>query len=94
MIVDTNGPFSSFAVNLSLNDTGEAVFMASLASGGFGIFTGPDIVTDKVIATGDPLFSSTVTFIGHPVINNSGQIAFVASLADGSIGIYHASPNH
>ncbi len=37
------------------------VFLADLDDGGKGIFTGPDPISDKVIAIGDPLFGSTVT---------------------------------
>lgn len=51
----------------------------------FGIYTGPDRVADKVIATGDSLFGSTVTDLAfdRDGMNNKGQIAFTAHLADG-----------
>ena len=68
--------------------------MASLNTGGFGIFTGPDTITNKVIATGDSLFGSTVTFVAHPVINDPGQVAFRVSLADGTTSIVRADPRH
>ena len=68
--------------------------MAALNSGGFGIFTGSDSLTGKVITTGDQLFGSSVTFLSifSQSINDSREVAFYASLADGRSGIYVASP--
>lgn len=50
-----------------------------------GIFTGPDPIADRVIASGDSLFGSTVVGLDlKPTrLNDGGQIAFGASLADG-----------
>lgn len=67
-------------------------FGAELDGGGYGIFIGSDPVTDKVIATGDPLFGSTVTDLRFGGLNNSGQIAFLAELTDGTEGIFVATP--
>ena len=93
-IVDNNGPFSSFHPRPSINDKDTVAFVAGLKTGGFGIFTGPDPVTDVVIAEGDSLFGSTVTFLklGRQALNNAGQIAFEASLANGTVGIFRADP--
>lgn len=57
------------------------------------LFANP--VTDKVIATGDLLFGSTVTSLfafSNDFLNNSGQIVFHAQLADGFIVIARAEP--
>jgi hypothetical protein len=92
--VNTSGPFS-FVRGVSLNDNGEIAFGADLDAGGEGIFTGSDIVTDKVIATGDLLFGSTVTRLfafSNNFLNNSGQIVFHAQLADGRRVITRAEP--
>ena len=58
-----------------------------------GIFTGPDLVEDKVIAVGDALFGSTVTYVAFGRgLNNNGQIAFTALLADGRSVVARADP--
>jgi hypothetical protein len=96
-VADTSGPFSSFpGLTPIINDNGEVVFLATLATGGIGIFTGPDPMADKVIETGDSLFGSVVTSLpGNGTrlgLNDSGQVAFLASLADGREVIVRADP--
>jgi hypothetical protein len=95
-LVDASGPFQiglSFG-HPTMNDQGQVAFLASLKSGGFGLFVGPDPVADRVIALDDPLDGSTVTgltvFGGY--FNNSGQLAFTANLADGRTAVYRADP--
>jgi hypothetical protein len=59
-----------------------------------GIYTGPDPLSDKVIAAGDALGGSTiskVTFF-RGGLNNLGQIAFTATLSDGTKGVWVATP--
>lgn len=90
-IADTRGIFSSFDTPF-INNRGMIAFSANLDTGGRGIFTGPDPVADKVIATGDSFFGSTVIQVLPPDLNNSGQIVFDAILADGTRGIYVATP--
>ena len=90
-IVNSNGAFISLN-SPSINDSDTVAFQASLATGGEGIFIGSDPVADKVIATGDSLFGSTVTYLAFSTkgLNNSNQLAFAAGLADGSFGIFRA----
>src|SRR4029453_13660293 len=99
-VADSSGPFNDlFARNAIINDQGAVVFGAGLAAGGFGIFTAPHLVPDKVIRTGDPLFGSTVSAVGRISqlpnatfdINDNGQIAFRYELANGAYGIAVAS---
>jgi hypothetical protein len=97
IIADNTGPFRTFFGLPAINDAGTVVFLASLDEGGSGIFTGPNPVTDKVIATGDRLFGSTVTSLNFnrfssKWLNNAGQLTFFAQLADGSSGIFRADP--
>jgi hypothetical protein len=91
-VADTSGLFNDFSsLAIGINSEHGVVFFASLATGGAGIFTGPDPVADKVIAIGDPLFGSTVrAFIsggggGFSFYdwNDAGQLAFRAALDDG-----------
>jgi hypothetical protein len=107
VIAKTNGPFADFpgtripglfnwvfGVGPSLNDNGSVAFIAALDSGGLGIFTGPDVVKDKVIAVGDALAGSTVSEIimSGESLNNSGQIAFQVTLANGNMVVVRAEP--
>jgi hypothetical protein len=97
VIADTSGPFSSFFDNASINIAGTVAFAANLKDGGNGIFTGPDPAADKIVATGDPLFGSTVVSIDATPfpprgLNNAGQLTFVAQLADGRTVLVRADP--
>ena len=95
-VADSSGPFNDlFGRDAIINDQGVVIFGAGLDAGGFGIFTGPDPVADKVIRTGDSLFGSTVTAVGRFDqtsngtfdINDNGEIAFRYELANGAFGI-------
>ncbi|MBD2540516.1 choice-of-anchor tandem repeat NxxGxxAF-containing protein [Coleofasciculus sp. FACHB-SPT36] len=94
LIADTSGSFNGFLGVPSINDVGTIAFFTKLDAGGTGIFTGADPLKDKVISTGDTLFSSTVTSLSfsREGLNNAGQVAFLASLADGTMGIFRADP--
>lgn len=96
-IIDNSGAFNlslSISPPIAINDSGTVAFLTDLDSREIGIFTGPDPVADKVIATGDPLFGSTVTSLGfsNKGLSNSGQLAFFARLADGSEAIVRTEP--
>lgn len=92
-IVDSNSIFASFSYPV-INDSGTVAFGAFLDTGDEGIFIGSDPISDKVIATGDSLFGSTVDsiFFFSRGLNNSGQIAFHARLADGRQVLVRANP--
>lgn len=79
----------------SINNAGKVAFEASLSGGREGIFIGPNLVTNKLIASGDSLFGSTVTTVGffQEGLNDAGQIVFVAQLADGTQVIVRANPD-
>ena len=91
-IADTSGPFTLFSTP-SINDAGVVAFQAFISTGA-GIFSGPDPIADKVIATGDPLDGSTVAGLAfsREGLNGAGQVAFFASLADGRQGVFLADP--
>ena len=86
-IATNAGDFNVFG-DPDINADGVVVFEATLDAGGEGIFTGPNSIADRVIATGDPLFGSTVstvTFVKG--LNELGDIAFAYSLANGERGV-------
>lgn len=90
-IADTSGLFSSFGAT-AINDARKVAFLGTLDTGETGIFAGTNPLTDRVIATGDSLFGSTVTNLAfnNQALNNSGSVAFFAQLADGTQGIFRA----
>ncbi|MBC7772923.1 MAG: hypothetical protein H7210_10545 [Pyrinomonadaceae bacterium] len=93
-VVDTTGEFESINT-AGINDSGQIAFSASLDDFTTqGIFTGPDVIKDRVISTGDALDGSTVSFLSmyREGLNNAGQIAFFAQLDDGRGVIMVASP--
>jgi hypothetical protein len=92
-IADTSGSFERFN-NTSINNSGTVAFSALLKEGGQGIFTGPDPVADKVIAFGDSVFSSTLTYAEFPRqgLNNSGQLTFYGFFENQYSAIVRADP--
>jgi len=74
----------------AINDSGKVAYTLS-----GGIYTGVDLVADKVIVPGDSLDGSTLqgAISYMEGLNNSGQVVFFAQLADGRRGIYRADPN-
>jgi hypothetical protein len=97
-IADTTGAYAGFAFDalsgLSINSTNQVAFRASLDAGGFGIFTGPNPVADKVIAMGDKLDGKTVAGVnlGRFALNDTGEIAFFITFTDSTGGVYRATP--
>ena len=64
-------------------------FFATFNTGRRGLYTGSDLVANKVIETGDPLFGDTVVILDIDTggLNDAGQIAFYFELANGTRGI-------
>lgn len=96
-VADAGGSLTQFAVEgqpggftdlvsgtAPLISNGGAVAFTAFFAGGHGIFTGPDLVMDKVITTGDTLGGRVVTRLTLGRINNARQISFRAQLDDGS----------
>lgn len=75
-IYDTRGVFADFTGNPSLNDFGEAAFLATLDTGGGGLFLGSGgEVTTVADETG--IFTSVFGF-SDPSLNERGEVAFRA----------------
>lgn len=91
-LVDDTGPFSFFSV-ASINNNGDVAFFGSTSSS-HGIYTGPNIVADKVIEKGDPLDGSSVVSLAASsgFYNDAGQVTFLAFLADNRLGVFRADP--
>lgn len=83
-VADTNGPFGFFGFRPpSINNGGEVAFEAILDDfETTGIFTGPDPVADRVIATGDQLDGATVSDVSfcEEGLNDAGELTFIATL--------------
>jgi uncharacterized protein (TIGR03437 family) len=96
--VDLSGQTVSLPGFVSMNNQGEVAYIASfLVPSLSGIFTGPDKVADRVIATGDPLFGSIVSDIVTPQVagrflNDKGQVVFAYRLSNGLSGVAVATP--
>jgi hypothetical protein len=87
--------FESFGDAPGINNRGDVAFLATGLdnNSGMGIFTGDDLLADKVVRTGDLLFGSIVTSLEmFHGLNEAGQIAFQYGLADGRTGIAIATP--
>ncbi len=89
VFVDDSGAYAGFGNRHALNDAGDVLFFATLDGGGLGLFSGPDPTNDRVIASNDPLFGSTVAqlAIGSQSLNSRGDVAFWYSLSSGTSGI-------
>ena len=101
-IADTRGDFSSFGFRPpSMNNSGQFAFLATLDNfSTSGIFTGPDSVLDRVIATGEMLDGLTITNLVfcEEGLNDLNQLTFVATFDDLNVpegirvGVYRATP--
>lgn len=88
-VVTDAGPFKTFsAQGLGFNESGDIAFYGSLDDFvTLGIFTGPDPVADRVIATTDTLFGSPIySLTFNRGMNSDGDIAFGYVLKNGSGG--------
>jgi hypothetical protein len=93
-IIDTTGDLEDI-FSASINDLNQIAYIGLFDDFQTqGIFTGPDLINDAVIMTGDALDGSTVTSLRfyREGLNISGQLAFYAQLADGRGVIMVASP--
>jgi hypothetical protein len=95
LVITTAGAFRSFGgLGPSIDTQGDVAFTAELDAGGRGLFTGPDVLADRVIGSGDALGGSVVTDVSLCAegLNDSGQLAFTAQLADGRTAVFRAEP--
>jgi len=96
-IVSTHGPFKEFFSHHSMNNEGVIVFSALLDWDEEGIFLGPNLQRDTIMARGDRLLGKMIAKGGGPIISNqsindAGQVTFFAKMEDGTEGIYRADP--
>jgi hypothetical protein len=87
-----SGPLAGFR-SPHINSAGDVALLGYYVfqpNEGFGIFTGPDPVADRVLLIGNELFGSTVTDLnlsGGRRLNDTGDIVFGYVLANGVAGI-------
>jgi hypothetical protein len=83
--------------NYDINVQGIVAFKAATGGPNYGIYTGNNLVTDKVVATGDILpDGSTVTDVYFGGINDDCQIAFYVYFQNGSTTgskVWRANPS-
>lgn len=102
-ITDTSGSFSTFGFQglnnfffnpTSISDQGKVAFLATLNTGGEGLFITNKSRKEKVIATGDSLFGYTVVDLtfSREGLNNRGQLTFIAQLANDTQVVVRAEP--
>jgi hypothetical protein len=91
MVADDTGPFD-YLRGPEINTRGTVAFYGSLDSGEWGIFTGPDPESDKVIMMGDDLFGAAVELLMMGDMNNLDEISFKAILSDGRRVVAVATP--
>ena len=95
LVADTTGEFDSFYPATAISDAGVA-FNASLDVAGGGVYTGPNVLTDKVLAEGDTVGTLTPTVYFVRVdpngMNDRGQIAMMARFNDGTSRVIRADP--
>ena len=72
-----------------INDNGLIVFAATLSFDftATGIFSGPDAVADRIIATGDGLFGGVVRDVQLGGLDESNRVYFSYRLQDGRAGV-------
>lgn len=92
-LLTANSPIDQVGAH-DTNDAGD--FVATVNFDGFsktGVFTGPDLELDRVLATGDTLFGRPVLHVQVGRINNRGQIALLVTFGDDfSQAIVRADP--
>ena len=105
-VADTTGRFIGFFFRPpSINNDGDVAFGAFLDDNQTsGIFVGPRVVADRVIATGAKLDGRRVLSGGlsfcEEGLNDSGQLAFIAMLEDPAApngfrtAVFRATPKH
>jgi hypothetical protein len=86
-VITSDGPFESFSL-AGLTNSGTPVFSALLDTGEQGVFTGPDPVADKVLATGDTLDGAVVTHVFAVDVNASGQLLLWVTFENGRTVLY------
>ena len=98
-VADTNSEFAWFYPVTAISEAGIA-FVSLLDYGGGGVFTGPNVLTDKVLAYGDTIAGlslgaeTTVQFVrlSNNGMNDYGQIAMSVDFTDGTSRIIRADP--
>lgn len=94
VVAGTEGLFAGFAIYAVNSSGGFATYSALDTPSTYGVFAGPDPITDKVLMTGDVLFDETVTLarISKQGLNDHGQIVIRALTVSGEEMLVLATP--
>lgn len=86
-------PYATFG-RVAINNSGQVAFYAGLPTANYGIYTGSNAVTHKVIELGDTLFGDVLDHLtfGENGLNDIGQVAFAYRLRNGRYGVAVATP--
>jgi hypothetical protein len=82
LVAGNGGAFASFG-EVDIDGAGRVVFEAELTAGGRGIFRGPDVARDKIVAEGDELGGELVTEVQLGELNDACQLSFATVSASG-----------
>jgi hypothetical protein len=93
LIADSTGAFSHVFAS-AINNQGEVAFLATLVSGGQGVYTGDGEHTQKVLATGDHALGRTVASVSMAGLNDHGELSLHATFTDNTSAIIRAEPEH
>lgn len=91
--VAVGSPYASFK-RVAINASGQVAFYAGLQTSAYGIYTGSNAITDKVIQLGDTLFGAVLEDVvfGENGLNDLGQVSFAYRLRNGRYGVAVATP--
>lgn len=95
MTLPGGDPIGDLGTFPSINTAGTVLCYGRLPDNRHAILAGTGTRVEVVIAEGDPLFGSTVSFLDEPgshSLNNAGQIVFGYELENGVSGLAIATP--
>ncbi|HET8707820.1 MAG TPA: hypothetical protein VFM46_16075, partial [Pseudomonadales bacterium] len=77
-VAGQSGPYERFG-RVRINDSGRVVFEATTDAGKYGIYWGPDAVTNKIIEVGDTYNGELFSWVRLGGLNNNGQMTMITS---------------
>lgn len=99
LVADSDGSIlAPYMTLLGFNHQGQVSFLSELDDGRNALFSGPDLVQDLVLRTGDPLFGDSLSWFSNVHVNSppasfgeNRSFIFTYTLDNGTVGIAVAS---